>query len=92
MIVRRTRRLGPQAQLLPDWRHFAFLTNRTEIITLVEAEHRDHAVVDQFIADLKYQATPKLHRPAATAKCQVLLRASLASHQAAVAPEAGPCG
>jgi Transposase DDE domain group 1 len=56
LIVRRTRLVGPQAQLWPDWRHFAFLTNRTEDITVVEAEHRDHAVVEQVIADLKDQA------------------------------------
>jgi hypothetical protein len=56
LIVRRTRLLGTQAQLWPDWRHFAFLTNRTEDIELVETEHRDHAVVEQVIADLKDQA------------------------------------
>ena len=56
LIVRRTRLLGAQAELWPDWRHFAFLTNRNEELALVEAEHRDHAVVEQVIADLKDQA------------------------------------
>jgi hypothetical protein len=56
LIVRRTRLLGAQAQLFPDWRHFPVLTNRTEQLALVEAEHRDHAVVEQVIADLKDQA------------------------------------
>jgi hypothetical protein len=56
LIVRRTRLLGAQAQLWPDWRHFAFITNREEEITLVESEHREHAVVEQVIADLKDQA------------------------------------
>jgi Transposase DDE domain group 1 len=56
LIVRRTRLLGTQAELWPDWRHFAFLTNRTEAITVVESEHRDHAVVEQVIVDLKDQA------------------------------------
>ena len=56
LIVRRTRLLGAQAELWPDWRHFAFITNRDEAIALVEAEHRDHAVVEQVIADLKDQA------------------------------------
>jgi len=56
LIVRRTRLVGAQAELWPDWRHFAFLTNRNEEITLVEAEHREHAVVEQVIADLKDQA------------------------------------
>jgi hypothetical protein len=56
VIVRRTRLLGAQAELWPDWRHFAFITNRTDEIAIVEAEHRDHAVVEQVIADLKDQA------------------------------------
>jgi hypothetical protein len=53
LIVRRTRLIGPQAELWPNWRHFAFVTNRTEDITIVETGHRDHAVVEQVIADLK---------------------------------------
>jgi DDE family transposase len=56
LIVRRTRLVGPQAELWPDWRHFAFVTNRTDELALVEAEHREHAVVEQVIADLKDQA------------------------------------
>jgi hypothetical protein len=56
LIVRRTRLTGKQAQLFPDWRHHPFLTNRTDAITIVEAEHREHAVVEQVIADLKDQA------------------------------------
>ena len=56
LIVRRTRLLGAQAELWPDWRQFAFITNRDEDVALVEAEHRDHAVVEQVIADLKDQA------------------------------------
>ena len=56
LIVRRTRLIGAQAELWPDWRHFAFLTNRTDPIELVEAEHRGHAVVELAIRDLKDQA------------------------------------
>jgi hypothetical protein len=56
MIVRRTRLVGPQAELWPDWRHYPFLTNRSEDIALVEAEHRQHAVVELTIRDLKDQA------------------------------------
>jgi len=56
LIVRRTRLISAQAELWPDWRHFAFITNREEDIALVEAEHREHAVVEQVIADLKDQA------------------------------------
>lgn len=56
LIVRRTRLTGEQAELFPDWRHFAFLTNRTEALGVVEAEHRQHAVVELAIRDLKDQA------------------------------------
>lgn len=56
LIVRRTRLIGAQAELWPDWRCFCFITNRTDDITVVEAEHRDHAVVEQVIADVKDQA------------------------------------
>jgi hypothetical protein len=56
LIVRRTRLLGAQAELWPDWRHFAFFTNRVEALELVEQEHRQHAVVELAIRDLKDQA------------------------------------
>jgi Transposase DDE domain group 1 len=56
LIVRRTRLIGAQAELWPDWRHFAFLTNRTDAIELVESDHRQHAVVELAIRDLKDQA------------------------------------
>jgi Transposase DDE domain group 1 len=56
LIVRRTRLLGPQAELWPDWRHFALITNRTEPLDVVEAEHRQHAVIELAIRDLKDQA------------------------------------
>ena len=39
LIIRRTRLLGAQAELWPDWRHFCFVTNRGEELALVEAEH-----------------------------------------------------
>jgi len=55
LVVRRTRLVGPQAELWPDWRHFAFLPNRTDPLEIVEAEHRQHAVVELAIRDLKDQ-------------------------------------
>ena len=58
LVVRRTRLLGPQAELFPDWRHFPFITNRTDPLELVEAEHRQHAVVELAIRDLKDQGSP----------------------------------
>jgi Transposase DDE domain group 1 len=56
LIVRRTRLVGPQAELWPDWRYFPFITNRTEPLEVVEREHRQHAVVELTIRDLKDQA------------------------------------
>ena len=56
LIVRRTRLVGAQAELWPDWRHHAFLTNRSDPLEQVEAEHRQHAVVELAIRELKDQA------------------------------------
>jgi Transposase DDE domain group 1 len=64
LVVRRTRLVGPQAELFPDWRHFAFITNRTEPLEQVEAEHRQHAVVELTVRDLKDQALA--HFPSGT--------------------------
>jgi hypothetical protein len=64
LIVRRTRLVGAQAELWPDWRHHAFLTNRVDALELVESEHRQHAVVELAIRDLKDQALA--HFPSGT--------------------------
>ena len=56
LVVRRVRTLGEQQQLFSTWQHFAFQTNRSEPLELVEAEHRAHAVVELAIRDLKDQA------------------------------------
>jgi hypothetical protein len=56
LVVRRVRTLDRQGQLLPTWELFAFVTNRTDALMLVEAEHRQHAVVELAIRDLKDQA------------------------------------
>ena len=53
LIVRRTRLLGPQATLWPDWRHFAFLTDLEGPATDLDAFHRHHAVVELAIDELK---------------------------------------
>ena len=54
--MRRVRTLDRQGELLPSWEHFAFVTNRSEPLSVVEAEHRQHAVVELAIRDLKDQA------------------------------------
>jgi hypothetical protein len=45
-----------QAELFTYWRHHAFITNRTEAMHVVDAEHRQHAQVELVIRDLKDQA------------------------------------
>jgi hypothetical protein len=56
LIVRRVRTLDAQQQLVATWQHFAFITNRSEPLELVEREHREHATVELVIGDLKDQA------------------------------------
>jgi hypothetical protein len=56
LIVRRVRTLNRQGELLPTWQHYPFATNRTDPLAVVEAEHRQHAVVELAIRDLKDQA------------------------------------
>jgi Transposase DDE domain group 1 len=53
LIVRRTRLTGAQAQLFPDWRHHAFVTDRPGSTTELDADHRAHAVIELAIRDLK---------------------------------------
>ena len=62
LIVRRVKRLNPksappgQDELFAVYRHHAVFTNSTEPMLLAEAHHRDHAIVEQVIADLKSSA------------------------------------
>jgi hypothetical protein len=56
LVVRRVRTLNKQGELLPSWKHFPFATNRSDALAIVEAEHRQHAVVELAIRDLKDQA------------------------------------
>jgi len=53
LIVRRTRLIGLQAQLWPDWRHHAFITDRPGEAVDLDADHRRHAVIELAIRDLK---------------------------------------
>jgi Transposase DDE domain group 1 len=57
LIVRRTRLTDhAQARLWPDWRHHAFVTNRTVPTLTADLDHRDHAEIELAIRDLKDQA------------------------------------
>jgi hypothetical protein len=53
LIVRRTRLIGRQATLWPQWRHFAFVTDLEGHAVDVDAFHREHARVELAIRDLK---------------------------------------
>jgi hypothetical protein len=56
LIVRRTRLVGKQAELWPDWRYHCFATNRTVPLLTADIDHRDHATIELVIRDLKDQA------------------------------------
>jgi len=54
LIVRRVRRLGPpgQTELTPAWRHHAVFSDSPFPMLIAEADHRDHAIIEQLNADL----------------------------------------
>ena len=62
LIVRRVKRLNPKAapqgqdELFSVYRYHAVFTDSTEPMLIAEAHHRDHAIVEQVIADLKSSA------------------------------------
>ncbi|MFZ0667962.1 MAG: transposase, partial [Acidimicrobiales bacterium] len=62
LIVRRTRLVGRQAQLWPDWRHFGFVTDLGGDAIDLDAFHRNHATVELAIKDLK-QGSGLAHVP-----------------------------
>ena len=53
LVVRRTRLVGPQAELWPEWRYHAFVTDRAGEALDLDADHRRHAVIELAIRDLK---------------------------------------
>jgi hypothetical protein len=54
LVVRRTRLADTtQAALWPDWRHHAFLTDLNDDAVTLDLFHRQHAVVELAIRDLK---------------------------------------
>jgi hypothetical protein len=56
LIVRRTRLVGSQASLWPDWRYHTFVTDRAGSTVELDADHRRHAVCELAIRDLKHGA------------------------------------
>lgn len=67
LIVRRVRRLNPrsvapgQGELFATWRYHAIFTDSPLSMLEAEAAHRDHAIIEQVIADLK--DGPLAHAP-----------------------------
>ena len=59
LIVRRVKRLNPktipagQDELFSVWRHHAVFTDSRELMLAAGATHRDHAIVEEVIAELK---------------------------------------
>ena len=66
LIVRRVQRLNKaaargQGELFDTWRHHAFVTNSTLSVVDADEIHRDHAIIEQVIAELK--SGPLAHAP-----------------------------
>lgn len=67
LVVRRVKRLNPaaaaqgQGELFDTWRHHAFVTNSTLPVIDADETHRDHAIIEQAIAELKNG--PLAHTP-----------------------------
>lgn len=83
LIVRRAKRLNPhtaktQGELLPGYRYHPIFTNTTLAMVQAEATHRDHAIIEAVIADLK--DGPLAHAPSGkfTANAAWLALASMA--------------
>ena len=66
LIVRRTRDLNPRArqgqdEMFPTWRYHAVFTDSPFQTTQAEAQHRDHAIIEQVFAD--WNDGPLAHLP-----------------------------
>jgi len=79
LIVRRTRLTGhAQQRLWPDWRHHGFITDLDDDAVTVDQFHRQHAVVELAIRDLKEGAglqhvpSGNFHANSAWLQCAVL--------------------
>jgi hypothetical protein len=82
--VRRVRRLNPKAvpagqtEMFAVYRYHAIFTDSPEPMLLAEATHRDHAVIEQVIADLKDSALAHLPSGVFTANAAWLTCAAIA--------------
>ena len=83
LIVRRVRRLNPttvaagQSEMFAVYRYHAVFTDSGEPMLAAEATHRDHAIVEQVIADLKDSALAHLPSGVFTANAAWLVCAAI---------------
>jgi hypothetical protein len=84
LVVRRVRRLNPkavpagQAEMFAVYRYHAIFTDNPEPMLAAEATHRDHAIIEQVIADLKDSAMAHLPSGRFTANAAWLACAAIA--------------
>jgi Transposase DDE domain group 1 len=84
LVVRRVRRLNPktvpagQAEMFAVYRYHAVFTDSPEPMLAAEATHRDHAIIEQVIADLKDSALAHLPSGRFTANAAWLACAAIA--------------
>jgi len=84
LIVRRVKRLNPksvpngQGELFAQYRHHGVFTDSTLTMLQAETDHRDHAIVEQVIADLKASALAHLPSGSFAANSAWLVLAAIA--------------
>ena len=91
LIVRRVRRLNPknvpagQSEMFAVYRFHAVFTDNPAPMLAAEATHRDHAIIEQVIADLENSALAHLPSGVFTANAAWLVCAAIA-HNLTVPP------
>src|SRR5471030_414144 len=84
LIVRRVKRLNPksvqdgQGELFAQYRHHGVFTDSPLTMLQAETDHRDHAIVEQVIADLKASALAHLPSGSFAANSAWLVLAAIA--------------
>src|SRR3546814_6996032 len=85
LVVRRVKRLQPlasdgteQGELFATYRHHGFITNSTLSTVEADERHRDHAVIEQVIAEFKDGPLAHLRSEEHTSELQSLMRISYA--------------
>lgn len=97
LVVRRVKRLQPlagdgtaQSELFASHRHHAFITNSTLSAVEADQRHRDHAIVEQVIAELKANALAHLPSGSYAANAAWVAHAVIAFNLARATGAAAP--